>query len=92
MAKTLKEEKIAYTVHPVSAEMKAELRGKGYKIIDARFAGKDDEIFNQPKIGNDLPNEGTVDWYKLKLTDAGIEFEANATKVTLVELYNNIDK
>lgn len=30
-------EKIVYEQHPVSAERKAELRQKGYKIIDARF-------------------------------------------------------
>lgn len=29
--------KIAYEKHPVSKERKAELRGKGFKIIDARF-------------------------------------------------------
>lgn len=31
-------EKIVYEKHPVSPERKAELRQKGYKIIDARFA------------------------------------------------------
>lgn len=49
MAKSLDQEKIAYTIHPVSAELKAELRGKGFKIIDARFARDGDEIFNKPK-------------------------------------------
>lgn len=33
--------KIAYEPHPVSPERKAELRAKGYKIIDARFAPAD---------------------------------------------------
>lgn len=28
---------IAYEPHPVSAERKAELRAKGFKIIDVRF-------------------------------------------------------
>lgn len=32
-----KEQPIAYEPHPVSAERKAELRGKGYKIIDTIF-------------------------------------------------------
>ena len=45
-------EKIAYTVHPVSGELKSELRGKGFKILDARFAGKDDKIHNLPKKDN----------------------------------------
>lgn len=31
---------IYYEPHPVSAERKAELRGKGYRIVDARFAPK----------------------------------------------------
>lgn len=30
--------KIAYEPHPVSPERKAELRGQGLKIVDARFA------------------------------------------------------
>ena len=44
----MKKEKIAYTVHPVSAELKEKLNGDGYKILDARFAGDGDKIFNQP--------------------------------------------
>ena len=31
---------IYYEKHPVSVERKAELKSKGYKIIDARFAPK----------------------------------------------------
>lgn len=31
------EEKIVYEPHPVTPERKAELRAKGFKIIDARF-------------------------------------------------------
>lgn len=36
-------EKVVYEQHPVSAERKAELRQKGYKIIDAKFAPADYE-------------------------------------------------
>jgi len=43
-------EKIAYTIHPVSTKLKTELTKKGYKIIDARFAGKGDKIFNGPEV------------------------------------------
>ena len=32
-----KEQKIIYEPHPVSPERKAELRGQGYKILDAVF-------------------------------------------------------
>lgn len=35
------DEKIVYEKHPVTAERKAELRQKGYKIIDAKFAPDD---------------------------------------------------
>lgn len=35
------DEKIVYEKHPVTAERKAELRQKGYKIIDAQFAPDD---------------------------------------------------
>ena len=33
-------EKIIYEPHPVTPERKAELRAKGYQIIDAQFAPK----------------------------------------------------
>ena len=33
-----KEKKVIYEPHPVSAERKAELVGKGFKIVDAVFA------------------------------------------------------
>ena len=35
------DEKIVYEQHPVTAERKADLRQKGYKIIDAKFAPDD---------------------------------------------------
>lgn len=34
-------EKIIYEPHPVTPERKAELRGQGYKIMDAIFAPAD---------------------------------------------------
>lgn len=37
------DEKVIYEKHPVTAERKAELRQKGYKIIDAKFAPDDYE-------------------------------------------------
>lgn len=39
----MKERKIKYEPHPVSAERKAELRAQGYTILDARFAPKEDK-------------------------------------------------
>lgn len=36
---------VIFVKHPVSAEQKAELLKKG-KIVDAKFAAKDDKIFD----------------------------------------------
>lgn len=35
---------IVYEPHPVSAERKAELRAKGLKIVDARFAPEGEKV------------------------------------------------
>jgi hypothetical protein len=49
--------KIHYEPHPVSAERKAELRGQGFKIIDARFAPKG----GAPKPVSDNPLDAMSD-------------------------------
>lgn len=41
---------IHYEPHPVSRERKAELRAKGLKIIDARFAPADIKPSDEPKV------------------------------------------
>lgn len=46
--------KIIYEPHPVSAERKAELREKGYKIIDARFKPADELPKAAPAVDDDL--------------------------------------
>ena len=38
-----KEKKVIYEPHPVSAERKAELVGKGIKIVDAVFAPAEED-------------------------------------------------
>lgn len=38
--------KTIYTTHPVDPEVKAEIRSKGGKIIDARFAPEGEEIID----------------------------------------------
>jgi len=48
MAARLIDEKIAYTIHPVPLALKRSLMQKGFKIIDAKYAGAKDEIFNSP--------------------------------------------
>lgn len=37
------EQKIIYEPHPITPERKSELRAKGYKIIDAKFAPKEEK-------------------------------------------------
>lgn len=46
--------KIIYEPHPVSTQRKAELREKGYKIIDARFKPADEPAKSAPPVGDDL--------------------------------------
>lgn len=80
------EEKVIYEKHPVTAERKAELRQKGYKIIDAKFA-PDEYEHPEPIKKVDRPSKGlNVDQIKAALTDKGIEFEASANKQSLAEL------
>lgn len=42
----MKEPKIKYVVHPVTADQKQEIRNQGFKIVDARFAPKGEEVYN----------------------------------------------
>ena len=88
------DEKVVYEKHPVTAERKAELRQKGYKIIDAKFA-PDDYEHPEPikKGGADRPSKGlNVDQIKAALTEKGIEFDASANKPVLAELLDKADQ
>lgn len=38
--------KVKYVVHPVSPELKAKIRGEGFKIVDARFAPKGEQVLD----------------------------------------------
>ncbi|NMX91996.1 MULTISPECIES: hypothetical protein [unclassified Pseudomonas] len=84
------DEKVIYEKHPVSAERKAELRQKGYKIIDAKFAPDDYEHPEPVKKGardSDRPSKGlNVEQIKALLTEKGVEFDAAALKPALAEL------
>ena len=88
------DEKVVYEKHPVTAERKAELRQKGYKIIDAQFAP---EGYEHPepirKGGGDRPSKGlNVDQIKAALTEKGIEFDPSANKPVLAELLDEADQ
>lgn len=84
------DEKIVYEKHPVTAERKAELRQKGYKIIDAKFAPDDykhPDPMKKGSSGGDKPSKGLkVDEIKAKLTEKFIPFDENAERPALAEL------
>lgn len=46
MAKKGADEKIKFVVHPVSTELKRDLRKQGFKIVDASFAPKGADILD----------------------------------------------
>jgi hypothetical protein len=83
-------EKIVYEKHPVTAERKAELRQKGYKIIDDKFAPDDykhPEPMKKGASGGDKPSKGLrIEEIKVKLTEKGIPFDAEAERPALAEL------
>lgn len=84
------DEKVIYEKHPVTAERKAELRQKGYKIIDAKFAPDDykhPEPMKKGGSGGDKPSKGLrIEDIKAKLTEKGIPFDDNAERPALAEL------
>ena len=86
------DEKVVYEKHPVTAERKAELRQKGYKIIDAKFA-PDDYEHPEPIKKGDKPSKGLkVDEIKAKLAEKGIQFYAKAERPALAELLDKADQ
>lgn len=83
-------EKVIYEKHPVSPERKAELRQKGYKIIDARFA-PDGYEHPEPvkeakgsKAGKAAAEKKAAEEAELKaklqaaLTEKGVQFSPDA--------------
>lgn len=89
-------EKIVYEQHPVSAERKAELRQKGYKIIDAKFAPADYEhpepikAAKGGKGANSAAAKKAAEEAKEKLQVAlkgkGVDFPADASLEDLQKL------
>lgn len=83
-------EKVIYEKHPVSSERKAELRQKGYKIIDARFAPdgyEHPEPVKEPKgskAGKSAAEKKVAEEAELKaklqaaLTEKGVQFSPDA--------------
>lgn len=91
-------ENIVYEKHPVSPERKAELRQKGYKIIDARFAPEDyehPEPVKEPKgskAGKSAAEKKAAEETELKaklqaaLTEKGMQFSPEASLEDLQKL------
>lgn len=90
------DEKVIYEKHPVTAERKAELRQKGYKIIDAKFAPDDyehPEPMKKKSSGGDRPSKGLrIEEIKAKLTEKGIQFDDGSERPALAELLDKADQ
>lgn len=52
-----KEQKVIYEPHPVSPDRKAELRGQGYKIIDAVFKPEEEQTEKRNTRSSAQPKE-----------------------------------
>ncbi|MNE11055.1 hypothetical protein D3C76_1485290 [compost metagenome] len=91
-------EKVIYEKHPVSPERKAELRQKGYKIIDARFV-PDGYEHPEPlkeakgsKAGKSAADKKAAEEAELKaklqaaLTEKGVQFGPDASVEDLQKL------
>ena len=87
--------KIAYEKHPVSKERKAELRAKGFKIIDARFdPNRSDEDGAKPLPTREevakMPKAEVVSWLKahgVKAPEGGVsELREQLTAIMFVDL------
>ncbi len=76
--------KIIYEQHPVSAQRKAELREKGYKIIDARFkpAGAKEPAESAPPADDGLEGLDAQQLHELaKERGVKVHHAAGADKV-----------
>ena len=76
--------KIIYEKHPVSPERKAELRDKGYKIIDARFkpTRAEEPTKDAPPVGDGLDELDAAQLHELaKERGVKVHHAAGADKV-----------
>lgn len=89
-------EKFIYETHPVTAERKAELRQKGYKILDASFAPDDYEHPEPVKVGTDTKARGkggapSIEELRTTLTANGVTFDEKAKKPELQKLLDDFN-
>lgn len=89
--------KIKYEKHPVSAERKKELREAGYKIIDARFAPKDETVDEEQDgsdmgLGTDSGDQFSNEQLRAAIKDMTGESPAGRTsRENLIKQFNELN-
>ncbi len=73
-----KEPNIKYEPHPVSPERKAELRARGYKIVDLRFAPAGSHAGLANGVINDGLDELDIDALRTLVQERGVNVHHNA--------------
>lgn len=74
--------KVAYVVHPVTAEQKQDIRSQGLKIIDAVFMPEGETVYGAQVD----PAKMKVAELRDHLSGLGVEFDPAATKAELLKL------
>lgn len=82
----MQEKKVWYEPHPVSPARKAELRGRGYQIIDAVFAPAGHENPGEDSESEGAKKAATVAELREALTAKGVEVPEGAKKADLQAL------
>ena len=85
----MSDKQIWYEPHPVTPERKAELRAKGFTILDAAFMPADHvQEDDAGEKGDDSNGDGKLSVAEIResLTKRGIQFNSNAKKADLLAL------
>lgn len=86
----MQEKKIWYEPHPVTPARKAELRGRGYQIIDAAFAPAGHESPGKDGEPEGAKKAATVAELREALTAKGIDVPEGAKKADLQALLDGV--
>lgn len=82
----MQEKKVWYEPHPVTPARKAELRGRGFQIIDAVFAPEGHENPGEDGEPESVKKAATVAELREALTAKGVEVPEGAKKADLQAL------
>lgn len=82
----MQEKKVWYEPHPVTPARKAELRGRGYQIIDAAFAPAGHENTGEDGGPEGAKKAATVAELREALAAKGVEVPEGAKKADLQAL------